>query len=456
MSRVDRSTLPATGPARAFRLPRIEKRTLANGLEIRALEHRAVPVVSMVVILPGGSSADPAGRPGLAALTADLIDEGSGGRDALEVADRLARLGADLDIDVTVDATVISITTLARCLGPALEMLAEIITAPTITGEDFARVRNLRLDRLRQMRDHAPAVAERAFARLLYRDHPYGHLSLGTEASLEATTADEVRAFHQGTYVPAGATLVIAGDAGAGDLLDAGAGIFGGWEARVSTADRAAALAPPSLVPAERLAVVPRPGAAQSELRIGHVCASRDTPDYHALLLLNTILGGQFVSRINLNLREDKGYTYGARTGIDLRRGLGPFVLQASVQTEVTAAAITEAIREIEVVRGARPVTGPERDLAVASLTLGYPRGFETAQQVARSVAQLALHRLPDSYFEDFVPAVSQVSVSEITRVAQDYLNPSRLVTLVVGDHAVIAESLSTLDLGAPAVLETK
>jgi zinc protease len=296
-------------------------------------------------------------------------------------------------------------------------------------------------------------VAERAFARLMYRGHPYGHLSIGTEASLEGTTVEEVRAFHRGTYVPAGATLVIAGDAGHAALLDAGADVFGRWPAADSTTDRAAALTLPPLVPDERLAIVPRPGAAQSELRIGHLCASRDTPDYHALLLLNTVLGGQFVSRVNLNLREDKGFTYGARTGIDLRRGLGPFVLQMSVQTEVTAAAIAEGLREIALIRGEQPVTDAERNLAAASLTLGYPRGFETAQQVARSVAQLALHGLPDSYFEDFVPAVSQVSLADLTRVAERYLDPSRLVTLIVGDHEVIAESLRTLHLGEPLIL---
>ncbi|MDP1571124.1 MAG: pitrilysin family protein [Vicinamibacterales bacterium] len=453
MSRVDRSALPSTEAAPAFRFPRLERRVLDNGLEVRALAHHAVPVVSLVLLLPGGSSADPADRPGLAALTADLVDEGSGGRDALEVADRLARLGADLDIDVTADATVISMTTLARFLEPALEMLGEIVMAPTLADEDFARVRGLRLDRLRQLRDHAPAVAERAFARIIYGDHPYGHLSIGTEAALGAMTAADVRAFHQRAYIPQGTTLVMAGDARHADLLEAGVRAFAAWPSGALPLDRTAALAAPPLVPAERLAIVPRPGAAQSELRIGHLCASRDTPDYHALLLLNTVLGGQFVSRVNLNLREDKGYTYGARTGIDLRRGLGPFVLQMSVQTEVTAAAITEALREIDLIRGAKPVTDLERDLAVRSLTLGYPRGFETAQQVARSVAQLALHGLPDSYFEAFVPAISDVGLADLTRVARHYLDPSRLVTLIVGDHESIAGSLRSLNLGEPAVL---
>jgi zinc protease len=453
MSGVDRSTLPRVGPPRAFRFPGIRRDLLGNGLDVRTLEHRAVPVVSLVLLLPGGSSADPADRPGLAALTADLLDEGSGGKDALEVADRLARLGADLDVDVTVDATVVSLTALARFLQPALDLLAEMACAPTLSEVDVARVRALRLDRLRQLRDHPSAVAERAFAQVLYGEHPYGHLSVGSEAGLEAITIEDVRRFHADAYVPGGATLVMTGDASHEDLLAAATAAFSRWPGRPSAVDAAAALSPPVSATRSRLVIVPRPGAAQSELRIGHLCASRATPDYHALLLLNTILGGQFVSRVNLNLREDKGYTYGVRTGVDLRRGIGPFVLQMSVQTEVTAAAIAEALREIGEIRDRRPATPEERELACAALTLGYPRGFETAQQVARSVAQLALHGLPDSYFEEFIPAVSRVTVDEVTRVARQYLDPSRLTTVIVGDHEAIAASLRTLDLGEPEVL---
>jgi predicted Zn-dependent peptidase len=165
------------------------------------------------------------------------------------------------------------------------------------------------------------------------------------------------------------------------------------------------------------------------------------------------ILGGQFVSRVNLNLRQDKGYTYGVRTGFDLRRGLGPFVLQTSVQTEVTVDAVREALRELEDVRTSRPPTPDEIGLARASITQGYARGFETAQQVARGVAQLALHRLPDTYFEEFVPRIEEVTEADLSRVARHYLDPARMVTLVVGDHARIASSLTALNLGEPAVL---
>lgn len=455
MSPVDRRALPVPGPSAPFRFPRIHRRVLSNGLELRAVSHRNVPVVSAVLMVPGGTAADPAERPGLAAFTADLLDEGSAGRSALEVSDALARLGADLDVDIGPDAIVVALTTITRFLGPAMALVAEMVIDPNLAEPDVERVRKLRLERLQQLRDHAPALAERALARLLYRDHPYGHLGLGSEAALEATTADEVRAFHAGGFAPGGSTLVVVGDQSIEQLFAAAEAAFGGWEARAGglLVNRHAGLAVPPLIPERRLAVVPRAGAAQSELRIAHVCASRDTPDYHALVLLNMILGGQFVSRVNLNLRQDKGYTYGVRTGFDLRRGLGPFVLQTSVGTDVTAAAIRESLRELADLRGARPATAEEISLARASITRGYPRGFETAQQVARGVAQLALHGLPDTYFEEFVPRVEAVTEADVSRVAVQYLDPARMVTLAVGDHDRIAPTLGSLNLGEPMVL---
>ncbi len=455
--RVDRTKLPVPGPSPPFRFPHIQRRLLANGLEVRAIAHRNVPVACAVLLVPAGTAADPPDRNGLAAFTADLLDEGSGGRSAIEVADALARYGADLDVDVGPDAVTLSVTTLTRSMRPAISLLAEMAIEPNLLDSDIERVRKLRLERLRQLRDHAPAVAERAFMRLLYQDHPYGHLSLGHESALQATRSDDLRTFHRAAFIPHGSTLIVAGDATVDELINVATEAFSGWStpSSVPVIDRDAGLRPPPLMPDRRLAIAPRPGAAQSELRIGHVCASRDTPDFHALVVLNMILGGQFVSRVNMNLRQDKGYTYGVRTGFDLRRGLGPFALQTSVQTEVTAAAVREAMRELEDIRSSRPATADELALARASVTRGYPRGFETAQQVARSVGQLALHNLPDTYFEEFVPRVEAVSLDDVTRVAAAYLDTSRMVILAVGDHDRIGPQLATLDLGEPLVTGT-
>src|SRR3954470_18014019 len=205
------------------------------------------------------------------------------------------------------------------------------------------------------------------------------------------------------------------------------------------------------LPPPTRLALVHRPGAAQSELRLGHVALPRTSPDYHAALVANMILGGQFVSRINMNLREDKGYTYGARTAFEFRRAPGPFVLHASVQADATAEAIREAISEISSIRGERPVTKEELELGRASLTRGYPRNFETADQVARGAAQLALYELPDDSFATFVPKVLALDEKAVTEAAARHIDPARLLTVVVGDRDKILSTLKALDLGEVA-----
>lgn len=455
MSGVDRSRLPAPVADRPFHFPRIVKRALPNGLELRAVTHRSVPVAAVVLLIPGGSSIDPPDAHGLVSITTGLLDEGSRGQSALEVADRVARIGAELDLDVGMDAVVVGLTTLDRFLDTGLSLVHEIVTEPNLANDDFNRIRNLRLERLRQMKDHAGAMADRAFARVLYGSHPYGHLSLGSEAALNAMAVDHTKALHAAMFTPAGSTLVVVGDRPEQELLDAAASVFGSWRPATSTMaiDREVALAPPPEEPEVRLAVVSRPGAAQSELRIGHACAPRSTPDYHVLLILNTILGGDFISRLNLNLRERKGYTYGVRTGFNLRRGIGPFVMQTSVGTDVTTPALQEAWREIQDIATTRPVTDQEVTQAFASVSKGYPRGFETAGQVARSVAQLALHGLPDSHFEQFVPKLAQVTATEVTAAARRYLDRGKMATVIVGDLDKIAGSLPALGIGAHRVL---
>ncbi|MEZ5289277.1 MAG: pitrilysin family protein [Vicinamibacterales bacterium] len=389
MSVVDRTKLPVPGPALAFAFPHIAHRRLPNGLQIRAVAHRAVPVAAMVLLVPGGSSADAASQTGLSSMTADLLDEGSRGQSALDIADRLARIGGDFDIDVTSDATVLSLATLDRFFDTGLDLLYDMVVHPNLHEADFDRVRQLRLERLRQLRNLPGAIGDRAFAQVLYQSHPYAQPGFGTVAALGGLTVDDVRRFHGVMFQPAGTTLVVVGDRDVEALLDLGTRAFGGWDAGTAPAaslrDRGRAPTPP--VPSARLSVVARPGAAQSELRIGRVAAPRDTPDYHKLVLLNAVLGGQFVSRLNMNLREQKGYTYGVRTGFDLRRGPGPFVVQTSVGTDVTAPALTEALRELGDIRDSRPVTSEEMELARSSVALGYPRGFGGAAGGARGVA---------------------------------------------------------------------
>ena len=456
---VDRKRLPSLGADPAFTFPAPRKASLANGLSVWTLEHRGVPAVTLLLLLPVGSSCDQPARAGLASLTGALLDEGSGERSALEVHDALARIGARFDMDVGVDATALRVTTLARFADRAMSLLAEMAIRPRFERDDFARIRDLRLNRLTQLRDVASAVADRAFAGALYAGHPYGHMPSGTEAAVRTITREEVVAFHRDYYRASDATLIVVGAGAHDEWRENAAKAFEGWSAAarrdtpVAQPSPEAAVLPPDAT--ERLVVVDRPSAAQSELRIGHVAAARSTPDYHALMVLNMVLGGQFASRLNLNLREAKGYTYGARTAFDFRRSRGPFVAQASVQTDATSASIREVLAEIRAIRGDRPVTEDELALAKAALTRGYPRSFETAGQIAHACAQMALHRLPDDSFTQFVPRVMRVDQATVTAVARAHLDPERVSTVIVGDRRAIAPSLAELRLGSPVEIET-
>jgi len=448
-STVDRSRLPVPGPTRALPFPAIAKSALPNGMRVWTVRHTQVPLVAFTLLVRRGASSDPVGKDGLAAVTADMLDEGSGERSAIQIHEALARLGAQFDTDIGSDATVASVTVLSRFAKPVLGLLSDIVARPALREHDFARVRQLRLHRLTQMRDMPGALADRAFLKLLYGPHPYGHSPIGSEASLVAMTIDDVRAFHARAICPSAAILIAVGDCEHDEIVRLADEAFADWTGAGDAEVAAGGMAPQ----APAITVVPRPRAPQSELRIGQVATARDTPDYHALVVANTILGGQFVSRINLNLREHKGLTYGARTAFEFRRLPGPFALQASVQTSGTAVAIQESIGEIAGIRGLRPVTDEELALGIAALTRGYARNFETAEQIARAAMQLALYDLPDDYFAQFVPRIEAVTSHDVSRVMTTHLDPARLVTVVVGDLDAIGSDLSTIANRAPAVL---
>jgi zinc protease len=457
----DRSKLPALGPDPGIHLPRIAKhRDADTALRLWTVEHRELPVINFVLLLPVGIAADPADRPGLAAFTADMLDEGSGSSDSFAIHERLARIGGVFDTEVGADATMVSLTTLAKFARPALELLAEIMMAPRFDPEDVRRVRALRLSRLMQLRDVPSALAERMFAARLYGSHPYGHTAMGTEASLNAITVGELRKFHEECYRRSQPVLVAAGDASHQEIVDLvgetwrAAGKWGGAEGvPLAACETPPVVLSPRMPGVPRIAIVDRPGAAQSELRVGRVAASRSTPDFHTLGVLNTALGGAFVSRINLKLREEKGYTYGARSSFEFRRQTGPFAVQASVQTDATAESVEDVLREIAGMGGERPITADELARAQAALVRGFPRGFETAEQISRAMCQLALYDLPDDYFDLFVPRVKAVTREAVTAAAARYLPSHDMEVVVVGDSERVMSSLSRLSLGEPVDL---
>ena len=454
--RVDRSRVPQPGSVSAVRFPAVRAVRLTNGLAMRTVEHAGPPVVTFLLLMPVGSVSDPAGQSGLAALTADLLDEGSDDRTALELHAALDRIGARLGIEVGSDATRVSLTTLSRSAVEGLALLAEIVARPRFDDADVARVRDLRRSRLRQLRAVPGAVADRVFLETLYPAHPYGHLAIGTDDSLVGLTATHVRQFHQDAYQLGSATLIAVGALAHDQCVDAAERAFG--RVPVGSATDGLVVDPAGLdvpgPPSARLVLVDRPGAVQSELRVGHVAVARQTPDYHALQVLNMVLGGQFVSRLNLILREDKGYTYGVRTAFDCRRAPGPFAMQGSVQSGATVEAVQEVFGQMEAIRGDRPVTPTELDLARAALTHGFPRGFETASQVAGGIGRLVLHGLPEDYYDQFVSQVESVDASAVTAAATAHLHADRAVAVIVGPADQVASGLEGLNLGDPERVE--
>jgi zinc protease len=435
---------PKPLPDPKFTLPRIERRKLSNGLEVLIVSHKELPVVSMNLVLRTGAAADPQDRAGLASLTAALIDEGTRTRTALEISNQLAAIGARLGTGTDWDLTGVSLLTLTRHLDRALEIYADVVTNPSFPENELKLQRDTRLAALMQRRDDASSIASLVYASLLYgRNHPYGHSLVGDEPSVRAITNEEVKRFYETYYRPNNAALIVVGDAQAETLVPKLERAFANWKG----ADVPAVNIPaPPVREKATLYLVDKPGAAQSVLAIGQVGLPRSTPDYFPLLVMNTLLGGQFTSRVNMNLREDKGYTYGARTSFDYRRAPGPFAASAGVQTAVTKEAVVEFLKELHGIRGTRPVTAAELEFAKQAIIRGFPRGFETPEQISSRLIDIVLYNLPDNYFDNYIANIRAVTLADVVRVANRYLDPSRMAILVVGDRKVIEPNLRSLD----------
>ena len=456
---VERTRLPGLGPQPTFEPPAFTRQRLANGVDVWTSTHRQAPVLTLRLLVPTGSADDPPDQSGLASLTADLLDDGTVDLSDVALDQALTRIGAHLGIGVSSDTTVLSMTTLAKHARDAFSLLVEVVARPRFAADECHRVRDLRLARIRQMRQVPSAVADRVFLASLYGDHPYGHLTIGREDDVRRLGAEDVPRFHRHRYGPASWTLVAVGDLPGDELVglaDATLGEVHGTSfdpvELAGGADDSRVPEPPPLN--ERLVFIPREQAVQSEIRLGHAGVSRRSDDYHALLVLNMVLGGQFVSRINLNLREDKGYTYGAHTAFDWRVGRGPFSFSSSVQTSATADSILEVVSEIDAIRDSRPATDQELSVARAALTRGFPRSFETAAQIARVGTTLARHGLPPDETARFVDRIMDIDAESVTRVARAHLHPDRMLAVVVGSRADVPPLLGQLGLGEPSLID--
>jgi len=445
-SQPDRSKPPSLGPTPQLKLPAIQKRTLSNGVPVWLVEQREVPLVRVTLLLKSGASDDPSGKFGLASLTAAMLDEGAGARSALEIADEIEFLGADLTTSSLFDASAVRLGVPVARLGPALAVMADVALRPTFPDAELERVRQERLTDLIQARDDAASVAPMAFARLLFGPtHRYGTGAIGTAATLKAFTTADLKAFHAAAFQPGNATLIAVGDITADSVVPQLEKHFGSWRAG-STAARHAAV-PNASQPAQRqITIVDMPGAEQSQVRIGWVGVARSTQDYFTLQVLNTILGGSFTSRLNQNLREEHGYSYGASSRFDMRLSAGPFFAGAGVQTDKTAESIREFFNELTAI--GKPVAADELTKAKNYVAFGFPSNFETIGDLSAQLEQLIVYGLPDTYYADYVRNLQAVTADAVLKASATYIQPQKFLVVVVGDGKVIEPGIRALNLG--------
>jgi zinc protease len=446
-----RATQPQAGPVRPITLAPPRSVTLANGLTIILAERPQLPVVSASLVVRTGSGANPAGKPGLASFTAGILDEGTSTRNALKLADDVAQLGARLRTSSSADTMSVTCTSLKKNFAATLGILADVALRPSMPLEEIERLRAQRTAALVQMRDEPDTVADTAMSASLYGpNHPYGYPEIGTEASIKATTRDDLLAFWKQAFVPNNAALVVAGQVTLDEVKALAETTFGAWP-------RGAVIAPTAVDPATtkaRLVLVDKPGAPQSQIRVAAVGAARSVPEYPSIQVTNMALGGLFSSRINLNLREAHGYTYGAGSVFEFHRMPGPFFAATGVQTAVTVPAVGEMIKEITRTADA-PLTGDELTLSRDAIVRSLPGMFETSGQVVGSLSNIFTYDLGLDYYSKFPAQVGAVTADTALAAAKKYLQPDRLVVIVVGDRRKVEPELVKLKLGPPEIRDT-
>jgi zinc protease len=443
---VDRSVLPAGGPDPQFKVPELAHASLDNGLRIVVMEQNELPLVQARILFGSGATADPPALAGLCSLSADMLLEGAAGKNAVEFADALERLGSELRVSTTQDYTVLTLSSLHQNLDASLGLAADAVLRASFPAEEFAQERDHRILDIERESDDPNTIAEKVTRRVIYGDsNPYGRLAGGTAESVEAITLAEVRAFASSHFTPGNATLVVVGQVTPDEVYDLAERHLGGWQG----AAPARTACPPPLKRTQReVYLVDKPGDSQSTISIAEPGVARNDPDWETIAVANRVLGGYFSSRLNLNLREDKGYTYGARSAFDASRDEGDFRMSGRVQTEVTAPAITEFLREFDDIQGPRPITEKELEAARSSIVLEYPARFETISEMAGALVNQIVNQLPEDELSVYPQRIEAVDLDAANAAAREYFHPDETAVIVVGDLAKIEEPIRELGLG--------
>jgi predicted Zn-dependent peptidase len=440
-SPLDRHSAPELGPPPAIRLPPTTVTTLSNGLTVMVVERHELPLATFRLVVPRGSAFNPPAHAGAAGLMSDMLLEGTATRSSLEIADEAAFLGIALEANSTWDATTITLNAPTAQLDRALPLFADLVLQPAFSEHEFERLKKERLTELLQLRDHGPAIANRLYATLLFgTDHPYGRPATGTEQSVGSMSVETVKSFYKYHFDPKLSTLIVVGDVTPASVEAVAESLFGEWRGNDTTV-AAVDVVPPKH--ATTIHLVDKPGAEQASFRIGCIGAARSTADYFPIHVMNTILGGAFTSRLNQNLRERNGYTYGAFSRFDMRMAAGPFTASSEIGAMHADSALREFLHEFNAIHDV--VSLDELTKAKQYLALQLPGTFETNTAIAQRVTAVALYGLPLDYYNQYVDRIDAVTQADVQRVAQTYITPESLTIVIVADRRTVEPSLRAL-----------
>ena len=444
---IDRTVQPAPAKPGSFQAPLPQRHALSNGLQLLVVEKRDVPMVAFGVIFSTGAAGDPDSLGGISSLTTAMLQEGTTSRSSTQIADEFEYFGSHLLASTGREYTLVGSEALTREFPRALELVADLLQRPTFPEEELVRVSNERQTSIRRHRDNPTALADLVMPVLLHGvGSAYGHPIEGNEGLFQGLMRDRLEQHYGGCYGPGNATLAVVGDVSMDEAVRLAEEHFGGWQDGRSPAG-ANGNGAMQAGAAGTLYILDKPGAAQSVIRAGSLGVDRYHPDYFPLGVFNHLFGGQFTARLNRNLRQDKGYSYGYRSSFEWQRPSSRFIAGGSVQTEVTGPAVSETLKEFAEVRGSRPVSAEEFDTAKSALVRQYPSHFESGLQVLQQLAQIVVFDLPLDYHRSYIPQVDAVTLDDVRRVVQDHIAEQPMV-LVVGDGESIGASLT--ELGMP------
>ena len=436
---LDRSVRPLEQGKIIFRLPEIKKFKLSNGLDIYFVKKSNLPVIQINFLIESGSKDDPAGKKGLAHLTAALVDEGAGEYDSLQLDNEIEMLGTVFGVSADQDNTMLSMVCLAEHFTRSLELLSKVILEPHFSDSEFERERSKIISKLHQLKDNPGYVASSVFEKLVYRDTAYAYQPFGESNSLKNINNNDVKNFYSSAYSAPNSSIIVVGDIEEDELKERLEKYFGVWNNKIMNMDK---VETPSL---EETAFyfVHKNDAPQSEIRIGHISTGRNNPEYYAKNLVNTMLGGQFTSRINLNLREDKGYTYGANSNFNYTKHLGYFKVGTSVESRFTGASVSEIIKELNLIR--ETISEKELNYVKSYLVKRYPSLFETNSKIAKNIANIIIYSLPQNYLDTYIDNIFTTQLEEVKTAAVNNILPDKLVVLAVGNRDEILPQLKEI-----------